>query len=126
MRDEFKGENLQVGDNVIVVVSGIGFSRRYVGEVVKRTPTGLLDVIWEERKNPTRFRKEGYEYHRSHDCYGSTSYYLENYDDKRAEEINRYNRARKIAGFLGGMDWNKYTVDELYKIYDFVKGLRST
>lgn len=41
---DFNGENLQVGDKVIVYVSYFSSKSYYVGTVVKRTPTGLLDI----------------------------------------------------------------------------------
>lgn len=43
---DFNGENLQVGDKVIVYVSYFSSKSYYVGTVVKRTPTGLLDIEW--------------------------------------------------------------------------------
>lgn len=45
---DFNGENLQVGDNVIVYASYFSSKSYYVGTVVKRTPTGLLDIEWGE------------------------------------------------------------------------------
>lgn len=41
---DFNGENLQVGDKVIVYVSYFSSKSYYVGTVVKRTLTGLLDI----------------------------------------------------------------------------------
>lgn len=43
---DFNGENLQVGDKVIVYASYFSSKSYYVGTVVKRTPTGLLDIEW--------------------------------------------------------------------------------
>ena len=45
---DFNGENLQVGDKVIVYVRYFSRKSYYVGTVVKRTPTGLLDIEWGE------------------------------------------------------------------------------
>lgn len=45
---DFNGENLQVGDKVIVYESHFSSKAYYVGTVVKRTPTGLLDIAWGE------------------------------------------------------------------------------
>lgn len=50
---DFNGENLQVGDKVIVYVSYFSSKSYYVGTVVKRTPTGLLDI---ERGNGKKKR----------------------------------------------------------------------
>lgn len=43
---DFNGENLKVGDKVIVYQSHFSSKAYYVGTVVKRTPTGLLDIEW--------------------------------------------------------------------------------
>lgn len=43
---DFNGENLKVGDKVIVYQSHFSNKAYYVGTVVKRTPTGLLDIEW--------------------------------------------------------------------------------
>lgn len=84
--DKFHGENIQVGDKVIVYV--VSHQRRsyHVGKVTKRTPTGLLDVEWGGRSE--RFRNNGTEYHRS-DGFYRTSYYLEDYTEERGKEIEK-------------------------------------
>ena len=61
---DFNGENLQVGDKVIVYASYFSSKSYYVGTVVKRTPTGLLDIEYGDGKKE-RFKSNGYEYHRS-------------------------------------------------------------
>lgn len=78
---DFNGENLQVGDKVIVYVSYFSSKSYYVGTVVKRTPTGLLDIEYGDGKKE-RFKSNGYEYHRS-SGYGRTSLYLEPYTEER-------------------------------------------
>lgn len=47
---DFNGENLQVGDKVIVYASYFSSKSYYVGTVVKRTPTGLLDIEYGDGK----------------------------------------------------------------------------
>ena len=44
---DFNGENLKVGDKVIVYQSHFSSKAYYVGTVVKRTPIGLLDIEWD-------------------------------------------------------------------------------
>lgn len=57
---DFNGENLQVGDKVIVYVSYFSSKSYYVGTVVKRTPTGLLDIEWGWKKDPYIYPRSFY------------------------------------------------------------------
>ena len=63
------------------------YKRQYVGTVVKRTPTGLLDIEWGNGRKE-RFKSNGYEYHRS-SGYGRTSFYLEPYTEERGGRLYR-------------------------------------
>lgn len=73
---DFNGENLKVGDKVIVYQSHFSSKAYYVGTVVKRTPTGLLDIEWGNGRKE-RFKSNGYEYHRSSLMEVSTQEYLD-------------------------------------------------
>lgn len=53
---DFNGENLKVGDKVIVYQSHFSSKAYYVGTVVKRTPTGLLDIEWGNGKKKRDLR----------------------------------------------------------------------
>lgn len=53
---DFNGENLQVGDKVIVYASYFSSKSYYVGTVVKRTPTGLLDIEYGDGKKKRDLR----------------------------------------------------------------------
>ena len=58
---DFDGDAVKVGDKVVVVISSWGNKSRSIGEVVKKTPTGLIDVkIF--GGGVTRYRKNGYPY----------------------------------------------------------------
>lgn len=42
----FSTDNLQAGDNVVVVISDtFSGSRKYIGTVIKKTPSGMVDVV---------------------------------------------------------------------------------
>ena len=95
---DFNGENLQVGDKVIVYASYFSSKSYYVGTVVKRTPTGLLDIEWGNGKKE-RFKSNGYEYHRS-SGYGRTSLYLEPYTEERGRQVIQENKRKCMVHTL--------------------------
>lgn len=92
---DFNGENLKVGDKVIVYQSHFSNKAYYVGTVVKRTPTGLLDIEWGNGRKE-RFKSNGYEYHRS-SGYGRTSFYLEPYTEERGRQVIQENKRKCMA-----------------------------
>lgn len=107
---DFNGENLQVGDKVIVYASYFSSKSYYVGTVVKRTPTGLLDIEWGNGKKE-RFKSNGYEYHRS-SGYGRTSLYLEPYTEERGKQVIQENKRKCMVGWLKEFDYTKLSYEE--------------
>lgn len=116
---QYEFENLQVGDKVIVRASYMGDCRHYVGEVVKRTPTGLLDVNY--NGTVKRFKPDGQTYNRR-DMW-SILYSLCEYDEGKAKEIEEYNERLKNINFLRNVDWDKFTNDGLKYIVSEIKDL---
>ena len=117
---QYEFENLQVGDKVIVRVSYIGDCRHYVGEVVKRTPTGLLDVNY--NGTVKRFKPDGQIYKRR-DKWDRLYISLCEYDERTAKEIEEYNERLKNIKFLRNVDWDKFTNDGLKYIVAEIKDL---
>lgn len=115
---DFNGENLQVGDKVIVYVSYFSSKSYYVGTVVKRTPTGLLDIEWGNGKKE-RFKSNGYEYHRS-SGYGRTSLYLEPYTEERGRQVIQENKRKCMVGWLKEFDYTKLSYEEAEQVYTLV------
>lgn len=111
---DFNGENLQVGDKVIVYASYFSSKSYYVGTVVKRTPTGLLDIEWGNGKKE-RFKSNGYEYHRS-SGYGRTSLYLEPYTEERGKQVIQENKRKCMVGWLKEFDYTKLSYEEAEQV----------
>lgn len=124
MRDNFSTDNLQVGDKVIVISTGWSSRSEHVGEIIKKTPTGLVDVRYGV-DTVHRFKKTGYDYNKQ-ERYTRGSIWLEEYTEERAETIRKANIRKNILSFLNEREWNTYEDAELEQIYNFIKGLRST
>lgn len=121
---KFTTDSLQVGDKVIVINSGWNGRAEYIGEIIKKTPTGLVDV----RYNGTivvRFRQYGYPYEKR-DAWSRSSTTLEYYTAERADAIRKRIMRSNIIKFLKDREWGNYGDAELEQIYNFIKGLRST
>lgn len=125
MLDKFNGENLQVGDKVIVCRSVYwGSSTRRIGEIVKRTPTGLLDVKYGNGV-VGRFRPNGDSYNKT-DRYITSTLFLENYSEEQAKEIQQTKHRALMLAHLSKVDWSKYTNEELESIVKHISSLRSS
>lgn len=118
MIDKFSTENLQVGDKVIVVRTGLGSRSRYVGEIIKKTPTGLVDVKYANVEKH-RFRADGNDYSAS-DGWTMSFIRLEEATEEKVAEINRVNRRIAICRTLREIEWENYTDEELENIYSCV------
>lgn len=121
--EKFHGEDLQVGDKVIVFASSLQVKRYYVGTVVKRTPTGLLDVEFNGGKLD-RFKSDGTEYNRSSGSLYSTRYYLEDYTEERANEIIMSNKKMSMQKILKEYDYTKLSFEEIEQVYKLVAGFK--
>lgn len=125
MQNKFSTENLQVGDKVIVIFSGLMGTREYIGEIVKKTPTGLVDVCYGNKTTIDRFKKNGQDYAR-HDLYSRTYKWIEEYTEERADNIRKNTKRTWFINFLREREWSTYDNEELEQICNFIKGLRST
>lgn len=124
MMDKFSTDNLQVGDKVIVICIGWRSRSEYIGEIIKKTPTGLVDVRYKE-DIVHRFKQNGYDYTKQ-ERYSRISIWIEEYTEERMEAIRKRNKRDRILNFLEEREWNTYEDVELEQIYEFIKGLRST
>lgn len=102
---DFNGENLKVGDKVIVYQSHFSSKAYYVGTVVKRTPTGLLDIEWGK---------------------GRTSFYLEPYTEERGRQVIQENKRKCMVGWLKEFDYTKLSYEEAEQVYTLVAGLKNS
>lgn len=118
---DFIGDKVSIGDKVIVHAVYFGTWKDTVGTVIKKTPTGLLDVEWDG--SHMRFKSNGYEYHRA-SGYGRTSYYLENYTKEKGIEVEHKNHKAYIADFLRKFDYDKLSYEECEQVYKLVVGFK--
>lgn len=124
MINKFSTENLQVGDKVIVISSGWSTNAEYIGEIIKKTPTGLVDVRY-KKDIVHRFKQNGYDYTK-HERYGYGSIRIEECTEERVDTIIKRNKRNHILKFLKDCEWDIYEDAELEQLYNFVNGLRST
>lgn len=124
MRGNFNTDNVQVGDKVIVIATGWSSRSEYIGEVIKKTPTGLVDVRY-RGDTVHRFKKNGYDYTKQ-ERFSHSSIWIEEYTEEREDTIRKCNKRNGILNFLKEREWNTYEEAELEQIYNFIKGLRST
>lgn len=121
---DFDGDAVKVGDKVVVVISSWGNKSRSIGEVVKKTPTGLIDVkIF--GGGVTRYRKNGYPYAKS-ERYSNYTNYLLPYSEELERQIKQDNDRRAMIAHLSKVDWSKYTNEELDNILRYISRLRNS
>lgn len=117
MSDNFCTENLKVGDKVIVTVWHYA-TTHYVGEIIKKTPTGMVDVRYANRTE--RFKKSGREYARG-DGYGRRSTHLEVATEERIKEVEAESKHRFLLKFCKEFDYSKLSIGELQEVYQIIK-----
>lgn len=121
---DFDGDAVKVGDKVVVVISSWGNKSRSIGEVVKKTPTGLIDVkIF--GGGVTRYRKNGYPYAKF-ERYSNYTNYLLPYSEELERQIKQDNDRRAMIAHLSKVDWSKYTNEELDNILRYISRLRNS
>lgn len=113
----FSTENLRVGDKVIVVHKSVYSGKvRYVGEIIKKTPAGRVDVKYCDGC-PKRYYKDG-------SCYATASSYLEEYSKEAEEEILRQKKLQRMQRWLKEFDYTKLSYKEAEQVYKLVVGFK--
>lgn len=121
----FSTENLQVGDKVIVVHGSIYSGEvRDVGEIVKKTPTGKVDVKY-CGGSPQRYYKDG-SYYGARQRYSTSSNYLVEYSKEAEEEILRQKKLQRMQRWLKEFDYTKLSYEEAEQVYTLVAGLKNS
>ena len=118
----FSGADLKVGDKVIVYTSYMKKSKLYIGEITRKTPTGLLDVKY-KGNIVERFKDNGNPYNKS-DCYSFRQTYLMPYSEERAQEIQRDRDRERMLKYLSEMDWSIYSNEELDNILRYLSRIK--
>lgn len=121
----FSTENLQVGDKVIVVHGSIYSDEvRDVGEIVKKTPTGKVDVKYCDGA-PQRYSKDG-SYYGARERYSTSHNYLTEYSKEAEEEILRQKKLQRMQRWLKEFDYTKLSYEEAEQVYTLVAGLKNS
>lgn len=117
MNDTFTTENLKIGDKVIVTV-WYHATTHYVGEIIKKTPTGMVDVRYANCTE--RFKKNGREYARG-DGYSRRFVHLEFATEERINEVKAESKHRFLLKFCKEFDYSKLSTGELQEVYQIIK-----
>lgn len=120
----FDGDIVKEGDKVVVFISSWGKKSFSVGEVVKKTPTGLIDVKI-SGGGVTRYRRNGYPYAKS-ERYSNYTTYLIPYSEELEWQIQQDKDRRDMIAHLSKVNWSKYTNKELDNILRYISRLRSS
>lgn len=118
----FSTDNLQVGDNVVVVISDT-FSGivKYIGTVIKKTPSGLVDVRCCGRVS--RYRRDGDEFG-SRDPYSRRRKYLIEATKEEQEEIALQRKRSQIETYLKNYKYADLSYEDLEKVYKMLEALK--
>lgn len=120
----FDGNTVKEGDKVVVFTSSWGSKSLSIGEVVKKTPTGLIDVKI-SGGGVTRYKKNGYPYAKT-ERYSTCRNYLMPYSEELERQIQQDKDRRDMIAYLSKVSWSKYTNEELDNILRYISRLRSS
>lgn len=118
----FSTDKLQVGDNVVVVISDT-FSgiAKYIGTVTKKTPSGMVDVLC--CGYTVRYRRDGSE-NCKRERYPMRGRYLAEYSKETAEEIIRGNKRIQMVNYLKEYKYDDLSYEDLEKVYKMLEALK--
>lgn len=118
----FSTDNLQVGDNVVVVISDT-FSGivKYIGTVTKKTPSGLVDVRC--CGMVSRYRRDGGEFG-IRDPYSRRRKYLIEATKEEQEEIALQRKRSQIETYLKNYKYADLSYEDLEKVYKMLEALK--
>lgn len=106
---KFSTKNINVGDKVICYSGGMGTER--IGTVVKKTPSGLIDVSFGHYKE--RFRKNGSEQKESI----WNHKWLDYYTDEKGSQIEEESRIKGLAYKISECKFRDFSIEALDLIW---------
>lgn len=106
----FSTENINVGDKVICYSGGMGAER--IGTVVKKTPSGLIDVSFGHYKE--RFRKNGSEQKGS--LWNHS--WLDYYTDEKGKQIEETRKIKEMAYKISECKFRDFSLEALDLIWE--------
>lgn len=114
--------NLNVGDKVIVLVSHYSDKTYYLGTVVKKTPTGLLDIKYSN--TITRFRPNGSIFAK-HTPYSTIRHSLIEYSEEMETRIKEQNMRRFNLEFVNRFSYDSLNNSQLDSIVKLLKSFNN-
>lgn len=118
----FSTDNLQAGDNVVVVISdtfsGIG---KYIGTVIKKTPSGMVyvrccGVI-------SRYKRDGEEYGKR-DPYSRRRKYLIESTEEEQKKIALQRKRSQMEAYLKDYKYADLSYEDLEKVCKMLEALK--
>lgn len=109
----FTTENLNVGDKVVMKT----WSNSFVGTIIKKTPTGIIDVVFGQAQ-PERFGSNG---DKRGKCDKWNRSYLIYWTQQQEDEIQNTHRKRELCQTLSRFNYNNLELTELEHIYKIVR-----
>lgn len=89
-----------------------------MGEIIKKTPTGLVDVRYENCTE--RFKKNGTKYAKG-DVYSRRLVDLEFATEERIKEVEDERKHSFLLRFCKEFDYSKLSTDDLQAVYQIIK-----
>ena len=118
----FSTDNLHAGDNVVVVISdtflGIG---KYIGTVIKKTPSGMVDVRC--CGDISRYKRDGDEYGKR-DPYSRRRKYLIEATEEEQEKIALQRKRSQIEKYIKDYKYADLSYEDLEKVYKMLEALK--
>lgn len=118
----FSTDNLQAGDNVVVVISdtfsGIG---KYIGTVIKKTPSGMVDVRC--CGVISRYKRDGEEFGKR-DLYSRRRKYLIEATEEEQERIALQRKRSQIETYIKDYKYTDLSYEDLEKVYKMLEALK--
>lgn len=111
----FSTDNLQAGDNVVVVISDtFSVIAKYIGTVIKKTPSGMVDVRC--CGIISRYKRDGDEYGKR-DPYSRRRKYLIESTEEEQKKIDLQRKRSQMEAYLKDYKYADLSYEDLEKVY---------
>ena len=117
----FSTDNLQAGDNVVVVISdtfsGIG---KYIGTVIRKTPSGMVNVSCGVM---SRYKRDGEEYGKR-DPYSRRRKYLIEATEEEQKKIALQRKRSQMEAYLKDYKYADLSYEDLENVCKMLEALK--
>lgn len=118
----FSTDNLQAGDRVVVVISDT-FSEigKYIGTVIKKTPSGMVDVRC--CGVMSRYKRDGEEYGKR-DLYSRRRKYLIEATEEEQKKIALQRKRSQMEAYLKDYKYADLSYEDLENVCKMLEALK--